>query len=106
VMTFLARRGLLFFDGGQDAHSAAPDIAKQMNAPYLGNALAIDDAPSPTEIDSRLSQLEARARAGGPAVGVGFVYPVTVDRIANWANGLSGRGFVLVAPSVIVGRSK
>lgn len=106
VMTFLARRGLLFFDSEQDAHSAAPDVAKQLNAPYVGNALSVDDIQSATEIDSRLSALESRARSGVSAVGVGFVYPVTVDRVSNWANGLSGRGFVLVPPSVIVARSK
>jgi polysaccharide deacetylase 2 family uncharacterized protein YibQ len=106
VMTFLARRGLLFFDCDQQGGSAGPDIAKQTNAPYLGNALAIDDIPSAAEIDARLSELEARARAVGTAAGMGFVYPVTVDRIAQWASGLSGRGFVLVPPSVIVAHSK
>jgi len=106
VMTFLARRGLLFFDSEQDAHSAAPDVARQLNAPYVGNSLSVDDIQSAAEIDSRLSALESRARSGASAVGVGFVYPVTVDRVSNWANGLSGRGFVLVPPSVIVARAK
>lgn len=105
VITFLGRRGLLFFDADQQGGSAGPDIAKQANAPYLGSALAIDDIPSATEIDARLSQLEARARAGGIAAGVGFVYPVSIDRLAQWASGLAGRGFVLVPPSVIVRRS-
>jgi polysaccharide deacetylase 2 family uncharacterized protein YibQ len=106
VMTFLARRGLLFLDNDRQAHSAAPDIARQINAPYVGGTLAIDDIQTATDIDARLSELEAFARAGGVAVGIGFVYPVTIDRAAQWASGLSGRGFVLVPPSVIVARSK
>ena len=40
------------------------------------------------------------------AAGAGFLYPVTVERVANWANGLQGRGFVLVPASAIVGASK
>ncbi len=105
VMTFLARRGLLFLDSDRQGRSAGPDIARQTNAPYVGNMLAIDDIQSATDIDARLSELEARARAGGSAVGVGFVYPVTIDRLVQWASGLSGRGFVLVPPSVIVARA-
>jgi polysaccharide deacetylase 2 family uncharacterized protein YibQ len=54
------------------------------------------------EIDQRLSELEARARLNGSAAGTAFVYPVTIERLSAWAQGLSGRGFVLVPASAIV----
>jgi polysaccharide deacetylase 2 family uncharacterized protein YibQ len=57
------------------------------------------------EIDRRLSELETRAHANGSASGTGFVYPVTMERVALWAQGLNGRGFVLVPASAIVARS-
>lgn len=106
VMTFLARRGLLFFDSGTDSHSAASDIARQINAPYAQSTLVIDAIQTAMEIDARLSDLETHARAANTASGTGFVYPVTIERVANWANGLSGRGFVLVPASAIVGHPK
>jgi hypothetical protein len=106
VMTFLQRRGLLFFDCGPAQRSAAPNVAKDLGAPYVQAASAIDVIQTGMEIDQRLSDLEARARANGAAAGSGFLYPVTIDRVANWAKGLQGRGFVLVPASAIVGVSK
>jgi hypothetical protein len=106
VMTYLARRGLLFFDSGPQSRSAAPDLARQTNAPYLRSAVTIDDIQTAMEIDQRLSELETRARQNGSAAGSAFVYPVTMERVANWAASLSGRGFVLVPASAIVTPSK
>lgn len=106
VMTFLQRRGLLFFDSGPAQRSAGPDVAKDLNAPYVQAESSIDVIQTGMEIDQRLSDLEAKARANGSAAGSGFLYPVTIDRVANWAKGLQGRGFVLVPASAIVGASK
>jgi polysaccharide deacetylase 2 family uncharacterized protein YibQ len=102
VMTFLARRGLVFFDAGPANRSAAPDVAKRTGAPYVQSAANIDAIQTGMEIDQRLSELEARARLNGSAAGTAFVYPVTIERLSAWAQGLSGRGFVLVPASAIV----
>lgn len=102
VMTYVARRGLLFFDSGPQARSVAPDVAHRINAPYVQSTVALDTIQTGMEIDARLSQLEQLARANGSAAGTSAVYPVTIDRIANWAKGLQGRGFVLVPASAIV----
>ena len=106
VMTYLARRGLLFYDGGTTSRSAAEGIAAQIHAPYVQSTIAIDSIQSGMEIDQRLSELEARARLTGSVAGTGFLYPVTIGRVANWAKGLEGRGFVLVPVSAIVGPAK
>ncbi|MEI9929703.1 MAG: divergent polysaccharide deacetylase family protein [Rhizomicrobium sp.] len=66
----------------------------------------IDMIPTAAEIDRRLSALETGARAHGTAAGAGQLYPVTIERVRNWAQGLSGRGFVLVPASAIVTQSK
>ena len=102
VMTFLARRGLMFFDSGPESRSTAPDVAQQTGAPYAQSALVVDAIQTAMEIDARLSDLETRARSANAAAGTGFVYPVTVERVAAWAGGLQGRGFVLVPASAIV----
>jgi polysaccharide deacetylase 2 family uncharacterized protein YibQ len=106
MLTYLTRRGLLFFDGSSSEHSVAPDVARQAGATYLHSAVTIDAIESAMEIDARLSDVETRARTEGAAAGTGFAYPVTISRIANWARGLPGRGFVLVPASAIVGVAK
>jgi hypothetical protein len=102
VMTFLARRGLVFFDAGPVSRSSASDVAKRIGAPYVQSAADIDAIQTGMEIDQRLSELENRARLNGSAAGTAFVYPVTIERLTSWAQGLSGRGFVLVPASAIV----
>jgi len=106
VMSFVARRGLIFFDSSSGSRSAASDVASQANVPFAKSATAIDTIQTGMEIDQRLSELETRARASGSAAGAGFIYPVTVDRVKVWAKGLSGRGFVLVPASAIVTQPK
>jgi uncharacterized protein len=106
VMTFIARRGLVFFDSGEGGRSAAPDVASRVKAPYVQSTVTLDTIQTGMEIDQRLSELETRARSSGSAAGVGFLYPVTVDRLASWAKGLGGRGFVLVPASAIVAPTK
>lgn len=106
VMAFVQRRGLMFFDNASAAHSAASAVAHHLDAPYLQSTATLDAIQTPAEIDARLSQLESRARSDGASAGTGFLYPLTVDRVAAWAKGLSGRGFVLVPASAIVPKSK
>ena len=52
----------------------------------------LDSIQTALEIDRHLSELEDQARAHGSAVGSGFLYPVTVERIATWAKDLGGPG--------------
>lgn len=106
VLTFLERRGLFFFEGGPTSRSAASDVAQRLDAPYLQSSTTIDTIQTAMEIDQRLSELEARARTNGSASGAGFLYPVTIERVTEWAHGLAGRGFVLVPASAIVPHAK
>jgi uncharacterized protein len=106
ILTYLTRRGLLFYDNGMATHSVAPDVAERVGVPFAQATAVIDSIQAPMEIDHQLSELEDGARAKGSASGAGFLYPVTVDRVGKWAEGLAGRGFVLVPISAIVGQSK
>lgn len=102
VLTYLKRRGLYFFDNGAASQSVAPMVAGQVGIPVAQSGAALDSIQTQAEIDRRLSELEAQARANGSAVGSAFLYPVSVARIAAWAKGLQSRGFVLVPVSAIV----
>jgi len=106
VLTYLTRRGLLFYDNGSATHSVAPEVATRVGATFAQATSSIDTIQAAMEIDHRLSDLETTARTQGSASGSGFLYPVTIDRVNKWAQGLSGRGFVLVPISAIVSQSK
>ncbi|MGH6827379.1 MAG: divergent polysaccharide deacetylase family protein [Rhizomicrobium sp.] len=102
ILVQLARRGVYFFDNGQAQQSVAADVAARAGTAFAKASETLDNVQSATEIDARLSDLEGEARAHGAAIGAGFLYPVTVERIALWAKTLAGRGFVLVPVSAIV----
>ncbi len=102
VLTYLSRRGLLFYDNGASSHSVAPDVAARTGVSFAQATGTIDTIETAMEIDRELSDLETAARAHGTASGSGFIRPITIERVAQWAQGLSGRGFVLVPASAIV----
>jgi hypothetical protein len=102
VLTYLSRRGLLFYDNGAATHSSAPDVAARTGVSFAQATATIDTIETAMEIDRELSELEAAARAHGSASGAGFVRPITIERVSQWAQGLPGRGFVLVPASAIV----
>lgn len=106
TMVQLSRHGLYFFDNGAVAQSVAPDVAARSGTAFAKATETLDDVQSALEIDKHLSDLEAEARAHGTAIGSGFVYPLTMARIAAWAKGLEGRGFVLVPVSSILSQPK
>ena len=106
TMTQLFRRGLYFYDNGAVAQSAAEDVAGRSGASFAKATEALDGIQTALEIDKHLSDLEAQARDHGSAIGSGFLYPVTVERIAAWAKTLERRGFVLVPVSAIVSQPK
>jgi uncharacterized protein len=106
ILTSLARRGLYFYDTGSAAQSAAPTVAGNIGAGFAQGTETIDTVQTALEIDRRLSDLEAAARAHGSAIGSAFIYPVTVERIALWAKDLAARGFVLVPVSALVDQKK
>jgi uncharacterized protein len=106
TMTYLARRGLYFYDNGAAPQSTAPQVADATTAVFAQSNETLDGIQTALEIDRHLSALEEEARAHGSAIGSGFLYPVTVDRIAAWSKTLAGRGFVLVPVSAIVSAPK
>ena len=106
VLTTLSRRGLYFYDGGSASQSMAPQVAGGLSAPFAQGSAQLDTIQTALEIDRRLSDLESAARKNGSAVGTAFLYPVSVERIAQWAKTLQSRGFVLVPVSAIVSGQK
>ncbi len=90
----LKSRGVGFLDDGQGRRAGG-------GLPRASADAVVDDQLSAQAIDRQLLGLEAAALQRGQALGAGFAYPVTVEAISRWANGLAGRGYQLAPASAI-----
>jgi len=94
----LRNRGLLFVD-------ARPGVAGPARAWGRSVDVILDEPATRTEIERRLGELEAIAKARGSALGLAHAAtPVVVDRLVAWAAGLERRGVVLAPISVLIRR--
>lgn len=96
--TAAAGRGLGFIDDGTAALKSGGDL------PRASAERVIDDTLNPSAIDQQLLALESGAMQRGQALGDGFAYPVTLDKVARWAASLSDRGFQLAPASALAHR--
>ncbi len=102
VIAELGRRGLLVLDARTTARSRIPELARRFGVPFARNDRHIDNVARGEEIDRYLAELETLARRRGKAVGIGHPYPVTIERIRAFAEGLPARGLVLAPLSAVV----
>jgi polysaccharide deacetylase 2 family uncharacterized protein YibQ len=106
VLKEASKRGLLYFDDAASARSIAPQIAGTNNIAFAKADVIIDAVPTTGDIGKALTRLEGVARANGTAIGVATALPVTIERLAQWAKTVKGRGFLLVPITVAATRSK
>jgi uncharacterized protein len=106
VLEALKARGLYFLDN----HGAQDGVLATLG-PALGMAWAItdrrlDQEPSQPTVDKALSDLEGVAQQDGAALGLGGLYPVTLDRVLAWTASLQGKGFALAPATAVATRQK
>jgi polysaccharide deacetylase 2 family uncharacterized protein YibQ len=99
VLEELKRRGLLYVDDGTAPASAAGEMASVLGLDYSVANVQLDDEPS---VAKGLVKLEAAARERGAAIGVAKAKAATIKQLAEWADTLEKRGFVLVPVSAAV----
>ena len=108
VFETLKARGILFLDNRSTEAGVARRLAARLALPHAVNDRWLD-GPNPNReaIDARLVQIERLALDRGYSIAMGEPYPLTLDRISNWAVNLEARGFglapvsALAAPRVI-----
>lgn len=103
VLQSLNARGLMFFDSHAFGTDKVRDTARATGIPFASSDLTVDANHVPTEVDGQLAKLAETARRDGQAIGVAGPYPVTIERIAAWANGLEQQGIAL-APLTALAR--
>ena len=77
-----------------------------MQMAHALNNRYIDNEASRPAIDARLLELERLAEANGYAVGIGFPYPVTIERVAQWARTLERKGVQIAPLSAVVSQRR
>jgi polysaccharide deacetylase 2 family uncharacterized protein YibQ len=102
ALVSLQTRGVYFLDTSVSPGSLGVQIAGEVSLPSRRADLVLDVVQSRESIDDQLSALERAARETGKAVGVAFIYPVTIERIAAWAPGLKEKGFALAPVSAML----
>ncbi len=96
VLRAIAARGLLYIDPRDDAPRPGPVWAR-------GVDVVVDESEAGVGVEAQLAELTRLARAHGSALGlVGAIRPVTLERLAAWAKGLSGEGVLLAPVSALV----
>ncbi len=106
ILDIIKKRGLLFMDGRTSAKSVAGKVAANLDIPVAVNNRFLDHKADRDTIDKRLAELERIARLTGTAIGVGYPYPVTLERISKWAKTLNRKGFVLAPVSAVTNRQE
>ena len=97
-MGALKARGVGFIDDGSAARRAGGGV------PRASADTVVDEQLSKEAIDRQLLSLEAAALQRGQSLGTGFAYPVTVEAVSRWAQGLAGRGYQLAPASAVARR--
>ena len=102
VLRQINRRGLVYMEDGSSSRSNSSKIARQIGLKAAAADLTLDSTPNAAGIAAALSQLERIALERGVAVGVASALPITIDRLARWAETLEAKGIVLVPVSATI----
>lgn len=101
ILQVLKERGLMYFDGGIDQPTVAPQIAAEIGLPKAFADLVIDDIPSGQAIDARLAELEVLVRDRANVIAIAHAYPITVERLTVWLRTLAEKQLVLAPVSAL-----
>jgi hypothetical protein len=102
VLREISQRGLIYVDDGSSARSIVKEIAPQLKLDAVTADVVIDATANAAAIDKALARLEEIAKRDGIAVGTATALPMSVARIARFAESAKARGVTLVPVSAIV----
>ena len=102
VIEFISRSGLMYVEGSNSGvASYGAQLAANAESPNAVGNVIIDEVPSRRQIDARLADLVKIAKTEGAAIGFAQSYPVTIQRLKNWAFRLRRQGVVLAPVSAL-----
>jgi len=101
VLKDIQRRGLMFVDARNSRFTLAANIARDLGIAHASNNRFIDNAITANDIDNQLKVLVNAAQRNGTALGLARPYPVTIERIRQWARTLDAQGVDLVPVTAV-----
>ncbi|WP_417815787.1 divergent polysaccharide deacetylase family protein [Thalassospira alkalitolerans] len=105
IIEFIDRTGLMYVEGtSSGSTSLGAQLSANIETPNAIANIMIDDVPSRRQIDARLADLVAQAKSNGVAIGIAQSYPVTIQRLRNWAVRLERQGVKLAPVSALAKR--
>ncbi len=106
VLRALRQRGVDFIYDGEARRSSLSSVADAEHLRWTTADRIIDTEPSSTAIDEQLLHLEAIAIQNGTALGAGFSWPITMERLKHWTDTVSSKGYVLAPASAVLSARK
>ena len=97
----LKMRGLMYVDTRGDDKSAVEKAKAETLLPFAKADARLDESPSRTAIEFRLSELEGLARQRSGVLVSVKPYPLTLRRIAEWSRTLEAKNLALVPVSAL-----
>jgi polysaccharide deacetylase 2 family uncharacterized protein YibQ len=95
-------KGMYFIDSKTTGSSVAAHLAHSMNVKTASRNVFLDDVQNVAAIRHQLAELERTAASRGVAVGIGHMYPSTVQVLTEDAPKLRAAGFRFVRASTVV----
>ncbi len=102
ILETVKQKGLLYLDSRTASNSVGFRVAGEIGLDRAVNSRFLDAEASRPAIDARLAELERVARTQGAAVGIGFPYPVTLERLTQWIATLEQKGIQLAPLTAVI----
>jgi hypothetical protein len=93
---------MYFIDSRTTGSSVAAAVAREMNVRTASRNVFLDDVQTRQAIRNQLGALTRAAEEHGTAVGIGHMYPTTVEVLSEAAPRLRSEGFRFVRASQAV----
>jgi polysaccharide deacetylase 2 family uncharacterized protein YibQ len=97
-------RGLAYLDARTHADTVGGLVAEELGMPNVDRHVFLDDVMTGDAVRRQLAETEALARRQGFVIAIGHPHDVTIQALAEWLPGLSGKGFVLGPISAAIRR--
>lgn len=103
ILREIAGRGLMVIDDGSSSRSLLAASAARAQIAAMRVDRVLDSVARADAIDKELAGLEALARQQGVAVASASALPISIERIARWAQSLEGKGLTIIPVSAARG---
>ncbi|MDP6952151.1 MAG: divergent polysaccharide deacetylase family protein, partial [Alphaproteobacteria bacterium] len=104
MMFEIGRRGLLYVDRANTVSDVPRAIADKLGMLHIATNIDLDIEPSRAEIRKRMAAADMMAKQQGTAVVIARSYPVTLDLLEVWINGLERDGIALAPLTAVLAR--